>query len=133
MARRPHADRARHRRLQVRAAHHRHAVVDLAEVDECRREVRQLPFEAQELVLDVEAHVHRNLVVAAAARVDLLAEVAQRLRQARLHGHVDILVLLAHDEEAVGHHVRKRGAHARGLLLRHDGRGDGHLRKHRHV
>ena len=100
------------------------------------REGGDLPLKTMQLVLDVQTHVHRHLVVAAPARVDLLAEVAQRLRETALHGHVHVLVRLLNREitRLCGHDdLRERGAHASRLVLRDNGRRDGHFRQHRHM
>ena len=134
--RRPHAHRRRHGGLQVRAPHERHAVVGLAEIHERPGERAQLVLKPEQLVLDVQAYVHGHLVVAAATGVDLLPEIAQRLGETPLHGHVDVLVGLLDGKVAClrgGDHLRELRAHARRLVLRHDGRLHRHLRKHRHV
>ena len=68
--------------------------------------------------------VNCDLVVAAAARVNLLAEVAKLLGKKALDGHVNILVVFADRELPL---LRKRDDAAkglpdlRGLGLRHDG------------
>ena len=108
----------------------------LSKGDKRAREGGDLPFKTVQLVLDVQTHVNRHLVVAATARVYLLAEVAQRLREAALHGHVDVLVRLLNREIARlrgRDDLRERGAHTGRLILRDDRGRDGHFREHRHV
>ena len=133
VARRPHAHGGRHGRLEMRAPDERHAIMRAAKVHQRRREVGHFPFQPQQLILDVQAHIHGHLVVAAAARVDLLAEIAQDLRQAQLHGHVHVLVGRLDRKRGIVHDLGQLRAHARGLVLRHHGRGHRHFGQHRHM
>ena len=136
MARGPSADGTWHRGLEVRAADHRHAVVRAPEGDERTRKGRDFGHHPVQLVLDVQAHVNGHLVVAAASRVYLLAEVAKGFRKAALHRHVYVLIGLLYGEIAGlcgGHHPREGLTHLRGLVLCDHWRRDRHFREHRHV
>ena len=133
VTRRPHAHGGRHGRLEMRTPDERHAIMRAAKVHQRRREVGHFPFQAQQLILDVQAHIHGHLVVAAAARVDLLAEIAQNFRQTQLHCHVHVLVGRLDRKRGIVHDLGQLRAHARGLVLRHHGRGHGHFGQHRHM
>ena len=96
-------------------------------------EVGEFAGEGVELVADVQADVDGDLVVAAAAGVDLLAEVAQALGEAALDGEVDVLVGGGNGEVAapgLGNDVLK-GAEDGDALLFGEERGlEVHAREH---
>ena len=84
----------------------------------------------------MKAHIDRDLIVAGAAGVDLLSEVAETLRQKTLDRHVDVLIvdenrkfslfdLLYDFAESLADFPR--------LVFRDDGGFYLHFRKHRHV
>ena len=88
-------------------------------------------------VLHVKPHIDGDLVVAAAARVYLLAEVAKLFGEHTLHSHVDVLVLDPDLERAL---FGKRGdapkfaSNLGRLRLRHHGTPKPlHLGQHRHM
>ena len=65
----------------------------MTERTELGRQLQELRLRRENRVLHVQAHVNRHLIVAAAARVDLLAEVAKLLRQHPLDRHVHVLIV----------------------------------------
>ena len=134
VSRRPHRDGRGHRRLQVRPPDERHDARLFPERAQRLRERGELPLQRQDLAFHVQADVHRNLVVARAARVDLLAQVAEFLREGAFDGHVDVLILDADLERRRADDLAQRLAHGRRLLLGEDGfLQPRHLREHRHV
>ena len=122
MSARPYAHGTRHCGLEVRAADKRNHRMPLAECAQCGRQCRHLSFKRKDLVLDVQAHIHGNLIVAAAPGVNLLSKIAESLCEPALHRHVNILVGLADLELPVRellHNLRKLAAHFRRLCGRH--------------
>ena len=93
MSRRPHLDRRGHCGLEVRATDHGDGPHVVSERAELGRKLEEFRLRREDRVLHVEPHVHRDLVVAAAAGVDLLPEVAELLREKTLDRHVDVLVV----------------------------------------
>ena len=106
------------------AAHEREKVMPFPKSDQRGGERGHLPFQLQQLVLDVESHIHGDLIVAAASRVDLLPEIAERFGEAAFDGHVDILVGLA-DLELPGGELLHDGGEFAAHLRRLGGRDDG--------
>jgi hypothetical protein len=118
----PQADRAGHGGLHVRAADHGNAVVLLREIEQRAGQRGRLADGAQQLVAPVQAQVEGHLVVAAAAGVNPLAEIAQPLGQRALDGEVHILIG-QRDGEAAGLRVAQH-LHQAGDDLLALGRGE---------
>ena len=119
------------------ASDERHRANGEAQLRERGGEVGHLALDGEDLALHVQAHVDRDLVVAGAAGVDLLAEVAEALGEHALDGHVDVLVVLADGELArFGklHHLGELAPHLGGLGLGHHRTAQAlHFAEHRHV
>ena len=88
--------------LQVRVARQDHAGVAVAAADERPLHVGEQAVGAVDRVADPQPQVGRHLVVAAAAGVQLAADVAEPVDEGPLDVHVDVFQLLAEDERAGG-------------------------------
>ena len=91
--------------LQVGVGGQDDAGVGVGPADECPLDEFQAGRHGVDFVADPEADVVRDLVVAAAAGVELAADVADPLDQRPLDVHVDVFQLLAELEAAGGDFV----------------------------
>ena len=73
---------ARHRRFQMLLGNRKQRL----------EEFQELRLDRQHLVAQIHAHIHSDLVVAAAAGVELFADVADLFREQDFHVHVDVFV-----------------------------------------
>ena len=92
--------------LQVGVAWEHDAEVALCAVHEGAAQLDVAAHELRGEVLREQADVSRHLVVPAAARVQAGAGLADLRREARLDGHVDVLVVHVPGEGAVGDLLR---------------------------
>ena len=108
----------------------------LSEPDERLRQIDDLPPFPVELVAGEEPDRGGALVVAGAARVDALAEVAEPFGERALDREVTVLVLLGDPKLASARDVadlRELAQDGGALLLREELRRDLHAREHRDV
>ena len=87
----PQAERTGHCHLQMRVAWHEHVLVPFRLRDEFVEEVLHQSCNLLDLVADEQLQIHQHLVVAASARMNLLADVAEFAGQQHLHLRVDVL------------------------------------------
>ena len=87
----PQSERRGHGHLQMGVARHEHVLELLALGDELVEEILDERGRGVETVTDEELQVEQHLVVAAAARVNLLAHVTEFTCEQQLHLRVDIL------------------------------------------
>ncbi len=90
------------RALQVRVPRQRPIEVALRDVEQRAGERLDLIGESHRVIADVEREVSRDLVVARSAGVDLAAARASELRDAALDRHVDVDIVGAEREAALG-------------------------------
>jgi hypothetical protein len=90
------------RPLQVRVARHRPVEMLLGTLGEQAHQLADHLARHVCTLVDEQRHVGGHLVVARPGRVQLAPDRADDLRQAPLDGHVDVLVVVAHLEAAVG-------------------------------
>ena len=97
----PQAERGGHGHLEVRIARDEDVLIFLALGLQHVKEFDEVLGQVLYLVAYVEFEVQQHLVVARAAAVHFLAEVAQLAGQHQLHLRVDVLYVVLYDEGAV--------------------------------
>src|SRR5262245_38716478 len=75
----------------MRVSRHDHVQMALCEANQGALELQDVVENGTNLVAQVEPHVQRNLIVATAGGMELAADGANRLDQAPLDVHVDVL------------------------------------------
>ena len=95
VSRGPHLNGRGHRGLKMSSAHKRNRAPLCAEFRERFRKLHRFSLSRENLVFHVKANIHRHLIVARAARVNLLAEIAKALCKNALNCHVNILIIHA--------------------------------------
>ena len=114
----------------------RHHGVPLAETQQALRKIQRLRLQCKKFRLYVQPYIHRHLIVARAACVDLLAEISKFFREAAFHRHVHILVCLENGERPLLEllqHFAKCFLHQFRFVSRYYRRDERHFRKHLHV
>ena len=96
----PQAEAGGHGHLEVGIARHEDVAIAFGLLLQHVEETLDSLDDGLDLVAHVELEVDEHLVVAASARMDLLADVAQAAREDELHLAVDVLDALLDDETA---------------------------------
>ena len=100
----PQSEAAGHSHLQVCVARHEHVLILLALLQQLVKQNLHAVDHLAQLMACEELQVNEHLVVARATRMDLLAHVAEALREHQLHLRVHILhAVLNNKLSAVGH------------------------------
>ena len=94
----PESETAGHRHLQVRVAWHKNIFVAFALLLQLCKEAADILCHEAKLLADEEFQIDQHLVVAAASRMYLLADVAQAACEHQFHLRMHILHAFLNDE-----------------------------------
>src|SRR5699024_7208687 len=101
--------RDRLRLLQMRKSRHKSMYVLLHDGEQRLKELLYKFIELRDLVSYIELHVERDLVIAASARVQLLAHISDAVDEVGLHEAVNILIFTG-DLKLAALHVQENAA-----------------------